>query len=221
MRMLCGREDMSDPERKFLVNEQIRYKPRKGKNYDSGGMFGLKLMILGESHYEWKPGALTSNISDELINENIKGARSHRFYTNVFQAVTGQSKRSAGLPAVKEFWESVLFYNYVQVPVGEKPRKSPSTAMWKDSKPAVVQTVQKYEPDAILALGIRLWRRLKHLEIVDRLAGETGRFAGQSTDCWIRHINHPSSVGFKWSKWNEKIARFLEGVRLAKQEAIS
>lgn len=91
---------------------QIKFNPWIGNNY-SHAPFGKRVLVLGESHYQWehdKPINNLTTITNDVINEQLTGDCTKSFWTHI--AVTFLNK----LPSTeekREFWNSIAFYNYV------------------------------------------------------------------------------------------------------------
>ena len=85
------------------------FKPWVGKKYGYRSCFGIPVMVLGESHYDWKGRVIpASRVTVEIIREEISGefkGKKRRFYANIVAAFLGakpeQEQRAA-------FWNSVL-----------------------------------------------------------------------------------------------------------------
>ena len=54
------------------------------------------------------------------------------------------------------FWDSIVFYEYVQVAL-EGPSMAPKQHQWKTGEKPFFQVLAKYNPDVIIAWGKRLW----------------------------------------------------------------
>ena len=136
----------------------VRFEPWKGDVYEHAGLFGKRVLVLGESHYDWdvnKP--LTAQITRQCINEQLEGTWSMRFGTNI--VITFLNK-TPSLEDKRTFWHSVAFYNYVQTSVGFGPRVRPSPEMWQQSLPAFLDVLGDLRPQFILVLGRALWEHL-------------------------------------------------------------
>jgi hypothetical protein len=58
-----------------------------------------------------------------------------------------------------EFWQSVVFYNYVQVPMSGS-RKSPTAEDFADGVVPFFEVLAAYQPDLVIVWGKRLWEHL-------------------------------------------------------------
>lgn len=210
----------------------INFKPWVGKNYLTKGFRGKRILVLGESHYckELSDGSrchpccnkqlmndschlLTQNVVHELTYE-YEGQSYLQSFVCFERAVAGkvltQKER-------EEFWESVVFYNYIQYELGG-PRTAPLPEHWANSKQAFVEILETYKPDYILVWGVRLYNGLPDLEG----HGFKLKFDdGDTADYWVYTIkgqripalkmHHPSApTGKNWDYWHKVISKFLE-----------
>ena len=115
----------------------VFFKPWVGVKYASGARFGKRVMVLGESHYEWDPKVkLYPEFTRAAIEEQAAGKHTYAFWTHVATAFLGHSPT---LAEKREFWDAVAFYNFVQQVVDGGPRVAPSDAMWKASEGAFAE----------------------------------------------------------------------------------
>lgn len=163
-----------------------RYKPWCGDNYSRPQWRGVRLLLLGESHY-----------GDEDPNATIKwtkayiGGGSGSFWTRTMQIVTG--KHHSALDR-ESFWHDVAFANYIQEPVGDGPRIRPTEAMWSAAEGAFWQTLRELRPTHLLVLGKALWSNLPS-------AGESGpplRIGQDERETWIYPIAPSGRVLATW-----------------------
>lgn len=175
------------------------FRPWVGPYFESEGLGGVKLLVLGEAQYSGQMGFTeprrphpsevdeTTNIVNDLA---INGPVQHRpFWTKVTKLVLCRANNE---PVSKEeradFWNRVAFYNYIQwwMPAG---RTKPTRAMWDEAREPFLGVVSELLPDLILVLGRRI-------QIQGKLP-----LVSSTTVC----IPHPSSLGFTYSPWSRKI----------------
>ena len=127
-----------------------------GKNYHTGGIFELPILILGESVYVWNNEKLETSRIIELVSKNSTGSESHKFYTNIFLAFTQKERTNENK---RFFWDSVAHFNYILTPVNGGPRTPPTPQMINDAKNALIGRINALDtqPTAIVVLGKRLW----------------------------------------------------------------
>lgn len=193
---------------------KISYKPWVGKNY-STGFRGKKVLVLGESHYD-EPGTINEGLTQWVIHDiayNPGGQAYRATFTCFERAMMG---RHLTQKEREEFWESVIFYNYLQFPT-EGPRSVPKPEHWSESADAFVELLEMFMPDLIIVWGVRLFNSLPDL------GGKWGVVKledGDTADCWIYpikgkeipalKIHHPSAPsGRNWKYWNIVIDSFF------------
>jgi hypothetical protein len=147
--------------------KNIFYHPNIGSNYFKTGFNGLKLLILGESHYcgegcedcgsqHYKECfSFTQNVMEEYFsykNGEVENKRWMNTYTKFANAVFGYKLTNEELLA---FWESVIFYNYVQFST-DGPRIAPRYEQFKNSEEAFLELLSIYKPDIVIGWGMRL-----------------------------------------------------------------
>jgi hypothetical protein len=170
---------------------EYRYRPWVGKNYNKSNVFGTKLLILGESHYGYdkmddgEPEVL--NATNTLIVNQLNNIR-ERFLTNLFNIC------NTGKITEQKFWDSVVFYNYIQLKdklMG--PGQRPTQNQWKDSEELFISTIKKYQPDKILVLGKELWFKLPDAGGVDGPYKYTWCYSVSKTkNALATYVYHPS-----------------------------
>jgi hypothetical protein len=176
-----------------------------------------RLLLLGESIYEWRPGVLGPDILQVLIDGIARGAWASRYHTCVYQTVTGRRRAESGPAAFADFWQSVAFYNYVQISAGTRPRQRPAVEAWGLSRPAFVSVIACLAPKAVLVLGKELWGHLVGLELIRPTDGPLGVLA-IGDGALATFVNHPSSWGFSWRRWHQRPTELLARVGAAQQE---
>jgi hypothetical protein len=194
----------------------IFFRPWIGDEYQAGLRYGKRVMILGESHYEWdadeKPDP---DWTRTFIGNQISGEHTHAFWTRVVGAFIGHKP---DLAEKQEFWRSVAFYNYIQESAGDGPRIRPTPEMWIRSEPGFAKVLKKYAPQVLIVLGYQLWNNIPDLggawdkPINGAPQTQTWRYPleGGGT-CLAYGIRHPSS-GFSGSVWRPFI---LKAIRMA------
>jgi hypothetical protein len=134
--------------------EKAAFHPWVGDAYENSH-FGLKLLIMGESHYRWpnQPKDETTITREALKNNRHKG----RFFPGLERLVP-VPKNVKSLRG----WDAVAFYNYVQHFVGDEPRDRPTDDMW--SSALTVESFKEVlavcKPDRVLVVGKTNWRMM-------------------------------------------------------------
>jgi len=181
---------------------------------------GLRVMLLGESHYE-EPGFHDADAKADLTREIVATWGVHpvsrqTFFANVFTMMTGHPW-VAHAAALGTFWNSVVFYNYVQTLVPGGPRSRPTPPMWKAAAPMFLEAIEAVRPDAVVALGEALWEHmpeddLPRASLSDGLGMICRYVLKDDFVVYAAHTRHPSSLGFQPTQWEPKVTRFLDWV---------
>src|SRR5262245_38404790 len=88
------------------------FHPWVGSEYRSGGVLGLRLLVLGESHHHTTPELADRDMTRIVVENYLAGRARIRFFTSVMQVVTG--REYFPYDRRRAFWDSVAFYNFVQ-----------------------------------------------------------------------------------------------------------
>jgi hypothetical protein len=133
---------------------KARFKPWVGPYYKNSPL-GLRLLILGESHYrspdDKSPEEWTT------IEALKQGRHTYRYWTRLSGLVGGYQP-----PHQVDIWDSVVFYNYVQHVVGTEPRQRPSERMWTSEQTldGFREVLRVANPERILVVGKRNWEMM-------------------------------------------------------------
>ena len=211
-----------------MKNSKINFDPWVGNNYFSRGYCGKKILVLGESHYckDLSNGKCSAckrdNMRDDCFSqtvdvisdyiENYTGERYEQTFLCFERAVLG---KKLSLDERKEFWHSVVFYNYIQFDQSG-PRKNLIPETSNTSEEASKEILEKYKPDCIIVWGCRLYSLLPHWGGKDSVL----KVGNDSTDVFIYNIGgknipamkvyHPSCPkGKSWSYWHKFHEKFL------------
>ena len=210
----------------------INFRPHIGQNYSEKGFRGKQILVLGESHYCRKelaengrcfPLCKIDNMHDDCHSQTedvvdgviycYDGSKYQQtflcFERAVFGRVLSQNER-------EEFWEGVIFYNYLQFSQ-PRPRCPVSHEYWEQSERAFRQLLESYLPDCIIAWGVRLYNEMPDWNGVHSLL----TIDGDSTDIWtytikekpipMLKIHHPSTPsGKSWVYWHKFIKEFIQ-----------
>lgn len=194
----------------------VFFKPWIGDDYATGNKFGKRVMILGESHYQWDKAIQPyPELTRTAIRDQIDGTYTYAFWTRIVSAFLGYKP---GLEEKGVFWQSVAFYNYVQESVSFGPRIALKPEMWTRSETAFAEVLYEHAPQVLIVLGYRLWNHLADLDgswdepVVGAAQSQTWRYPiPKGGTCLAYGIRHPSS-GFTGRKWQSHI---LEVIRRA------
>ena len=189
---------------------QFRFEPWAGKSYRHSS-FGIRIVVLGESHYG---AAKNPRLTINIIEDECDGGSGFKFYTNVVASFLG-TLPNAGQR--KQFWHSVVFYNYLQGFAGARPRTPPAYGMWAKSEQNFRRVIDKYKPHLIAVFGFGLWEELPNWGhdadpiVLKRLSVPCYNFALLGGSALAPKLRHPSS-GFNFRTWHPVVR---EAVRRA------
>lgn len=187
----------------------VFFKPWIGDDYQAAAKFGKRVMILGESHYQWEK-AITPypELTRQAIRDQVNDVYTFAFWTRVVSAFLGHKP---DLSEKQEFWRSVGFYNYIQESAGFGPRVRPTPEMWTRSKPGFTEVLREHVPEVLIVLGYQLWNEIPDLggaqdkPIEGAPQTQTWRYPlGRGRTCLAYGIRHPSS-GFTARTWQPHI----------------
>jgi hypothetical protein len=192
-----------------------RFAPCVGPQYQSGAFDGMKLLVLGESHYRW-PGmpADERTLTRYVVEAKMKGEPGS-FVRGVTAALLGASHKDE--VERTSLWRNLAFYNYSQEFAGDHARQRPTPEHWQSAEGPFRQVLDSLSPNLVLVCGKQLW---KHVRKIDALSDEpyvkpgdelersrVSRSQGRITVLGM--MAHPSSIGFNASKWAPRIQNYL------------
>lgn len=206
-----------------ILVEKVFFKPWIGKDYASGGIFGKKILLVGDSHYcggckdcgieAYKEDCERKTI--ESVQTILDGEKSR--WTGTFRKF---EKSLVGyettLEQSAEIWNSLAFYNYLQVAVGG-PREAGDYSDYKKSESAFYEVLEDLQPDLMIVWGVtRMWRNMptvgweKGDEIkIDNYSVKNGWYilanGHRVRAIWIYH----PSASYSWDWWNKVIKEVL------------
>lgn len=208
----------------------INFKPWVGKNYESGLFNGKKILVLGESHYcqieRGKDGRCqqlcakklmndicfnqTNDVIEEIKNQVWRSRTFSNFERTIFGKVPIQKERES-------FWDSVIFYNYLQYAQSGPTRQLDQTSeAYRDSELAFKELLETYMPDYIIAWGMRLYNiapdwggKQSSIEIEDNGNAIVWSYVINQKEIPTLFIHHPAYAGYSWHNWHPFIKKFL------------
>lgn len=217
--------------------KHVNFQPWVGKKL-TDGFNGLRLLILGESHYCSSELMPNGRCFPTCIKENMKSDCFVKTQDVVedfvynYEKVLTEYKRILGTflcfeRAVlgkelsqkerEKFWESVIFYNYIQYSQSG-PRGKLQQVSWEQSELAFKELLELYMPDRIIVWGARLYN-----DVLPNWGGVGSKLYINENDCtdiWTYTIKgkeipamkvlHPSTPRGKcWLFWHEFHKKFL------------
>jgi hypothetical protein len=191
----------------------LHFMPWIGKDYETGGVLGTRILLLGESHYSKKfyghDREITSNYTRHIIQQYAV-EKSDIFHAKVRRLVLRGLNQSINWDTSKQqrqaFWDSVAFSNYIQEFVGKKPKERPAHEAWPRAAEGLWEVLERLRPEFCVVLGKTLWDHLPRsssepsrsvVSFVDE-ASKTAfkRFTADGRDTYFAHTAHPSSIGY-------------------------
>lgn len=137
----------------------VTFHPWIGAHYGRESRFGVRLLLLGESHYDDDPEFSDSDLTRDVVRDWGQKQRA-RFFTVIAKVLRG-SRDWIDDDARSEIWEHTAFYNFVQSVV-PAPRTPPTFRQWCDAQTPFETVLQSLNPDAVLMLGWRLSEHVLH-----------------------------------------------------------
>lgn len=142
---------------KNQYSHHVKFIPWVGPNY-MASKNGSRIMVLGESIYCCTPYTCTNpnccNQVIDIVTKQIKIQEKNRFYTSVAKLCS--QYEAFNLSEKIKFWNSVVFYEFIQVSVGTKQQQRPTTKMWEDAKIPFMEVFSNFLPDIVYVTGKEL-----------------------------------------------------------------
>lgn len=193
-----------------------RFHPWEGNNYERS-VFGLRLLIVGHSHYSECP---ISELPTSFTQDVFRRARDGEFAQSrgTFSALERTFK-----PLRKEafnLWNEIAFYNYLQSWIGTSSSDIPPLKAFHEapSPQALVEVLHKLRPEVVLILGTGLFKTLSENESgpvlkVDTQSYPTWRYATGDGDFALAiGIKHPGKF-YPAQSWTPVIEAAIEYVK--------
>ena len=156
------------------------FHPWIGPHYGRESQFGVRLLVLGESHYG-RPGEVPEpRIFTQDVVRYYSGQHRHPYFTILAKILRGDrgwiddEERAA-------IWENVAFYNYIQSLV-PAPGTPPTAAQWDAAHDPFLTVLDTLQPDAVLVASKRLWGQIEQMPRPANMA--------------FAFINHPRRVRY-------------------------
>ena len=133
----------------------VFFQPFVGKDYTTGGIFGKRIMVLGESHYcdegctdcgnvanHRECRTFTNGVVGDYLNEDKTRERWMSTFLKFERSLVGHE---TDCQERQRIWQSVMFYNYLQVAMGG-PRKAGTEAEYRQAEEAFFSVLDQYRP---------------------------------------------------------------------------
>ena len=196
----------------------VFFKPWVGSNYgEVGSVFNKKILILGDSHYtdesevaelrteQQGSSDFTSGVIKDYLDDPVRGSWKSTFtkFMNSFVQNTIHVSRSK-----EELWNSLTFYNYLQIPAGAEPRLTQHyDYQGEKDKKAFLEVLEELEPDVIISWGNKAWDAIPEdfgfgkYKVNKPFSDFFYTYPFKAGEIKVLGVNHPSS-SFKSSYWS-------------------
>ncbi len=203
--------------------KNVFFKPWIGENYESGGIFDQKILVLGESHYcdgcDKCSGAptygecadFTINVVQKIINGD--SSRWSGTFRKFERSLIGRDTTSK---EASKIWQSLAFYNYLQVAV-PNPREAGDWYDCDNSETAFFEILDHLNPDLLIVWGVtRMWDNMPSKGwnngpqiVIDGYSVKNGWYTlGNGHRVRAIWVYHPST-GYSWEWWNKVIRELI------------
>lgn len=135
------------------MNDGLFFRPFVGSSYADGGLFGKRIMVLGESHYCDEGCAdcgdclrhrecmeFTNGVVKQYLDDRVERQRWMQTLLKFERSLVG---RETDQTLRQRIWQSVVFYNYLQVAMGG-PREAGTSAQYRQAGEALFCMMEKY-----------------------------------------------------------------------------
>lgn len=143
------------------------FKPWRGDHYAEAdnAIGGIRLMILGESHYSDHPehpiGVCQPDMTEWVVERYLSGGLEpghKRTLTKMAAIAARQPPQAMSWAERQALWHSVIFYNYIPVVAAASSAQPVPEAFWHGAAvDAFRHVIRVHEIEAILVCGKRLW----------------------------------------------------------------
>lgn len=201
--------------------KNVFFKPWVGEDYPSGGIFGKRILILGEAHLcggchncgkvenaEECADFTSTNCIDVLLSGETAS------WTPTFRKFERSLvNHPTDLEDSRKIWNSVAFYNYIQRAM-DGSRKSPEWVDFRNSEDAFFEVIDELKPDLIIVWGVTRmydslpggdrWCEREPLEIDGYPVKNSFYRLSNGNEARVLWVYHPSA-GYSWDWWHKVI----------------
>jgi hypothetical protein len=188
----------------------VAFRPWEGRKFPK-----TKILILGESAYDWDDGGKIRKPSPNLPTDNVRWTFDHfdqdnsRYLIQITRAICG--KKQPNRREREAAWSEYAYSIYVPGSIGQGARTArPSAEMWRTAKRFFPSLLNELEPEKIIVTGYDMWKDgMPDCEVfwvrdIQAYRLSNGRLA------WCMAQPHPSNSkeGFSWEAIANRIAFF-------------
>jgi hypothetical protein len=147
----------------MLQLEHVYFEPWKGPHYEDSGLWGRKVLVVSESHYDtWSdnPPApetkheLSRNFTNQCVQEVVDGAVGARFWNGVRNRLGGAEHENQSSAV---FWNKVACYCFIQSQVSGRAGTRPTAAQWAAAPAILREALAILRPDRAVFFGDEVW----------------------------------------------------------------
>lgn len=191
----------------------MHYRPWIGSRYQEGYRDGLKLLILGLSHYRDPDPGATCHWTNHHIEKTPD-----LFWTHVEHVVSGRALDGAGR---KEFWHQVAFSNLLQDCMNA-PGDNVTDEQWTRGRLAFAEIIECTAPDVVFVFAQSAWTHMpddtefpgSH-SIIDLGQSDYLYRIRPGYDVLAAAFNHPRNPGCPrevWHAWSGRLLANAAGI---------
>lgn len=196
---------------------KVFFKPWIGDDYASGGIFGKRILILGEAHlcdgchdcgHVENAADCADFTTEDCIKVLLSGTTAS--WTGTFRKFERSLvNHDTGIEESRRIWNSLAFYNYVQKAI-DGSRKTPQWVDFRNAEEAFFEVIDKLKPQLIIVWGVtRMYDNLpcgerwcdgEPLEIDGRAIKNGYYKLADGVDARVLWVYHPSA-GYSQERW--------------------
>lgn len=184
-----------------LLKPKVPFYPWEGVNYKDGLLKGKKLLILGESHYDYEDNMATIYTVERYLkrreyNLESKSNRWQTTYTRLTKVCL--DKINIIKSEVDYFWNSIVFYNYITKSLAQTCKQKDKPWKDKSNTTSFLKVINFFLPGYMMVLGKGVWDNLPSDGWEDRIGADYFGFynLANGNKCYSTYINHPASHNF-------------------------
>jgi len=197
----------------------VRFLPWVGPRYSIGVKQGVRVLVLGESHYTRLKVDDSPELTRYVVQEHGVGDDRRAYFTQVAALLLGRRPISNDEKA--KIWNSIAFYNFIQERVGPSARYRPTPEMWAHARRGLATVLAQCNPHLVIVTGLSLWSHLPEATPISTRYLKNGRTLGSrgflANDGRRRvpavGIRHPRGRGFDFDGAARLVRSALAAVR--------
>ena len=167
---------------------------------------------------------LTQRVVEDYLKGELK-PEAKGFFTRIGRLLT--ERDAGGEPKLYEpeaLWSSIVFYNFVPVIVGQRPKVRPTGEMWEAGAKPFLHVLKECEAEAVLVLGKELWHKMpvshepaRYFDFEKSSRAARRYFLHGSAErspyrVTATYIDHPSSFGWESGRWRPVVDYLLASI---------